>query len=338
MMVKISVVMPVYNAGPFLPEAIESILNQTFSDFEFIIINDGSTDDSGALISQYGLRDGRIKVKHQTNQGVVAALNTGFDLSRGKYIARMDADDVSLPERLEKQVVFMEAHPQIGVCGAWVRTIGQPDGRIWRYPVDDPTIRCQLLFHSPLAHPAVIIRQELLEETGLRYESRYKHAEDYAFWSKLSIYTKFANIPDVLHLYRMHSQQVMQTYLSTNLVSARLSQLIQLEKLGLRPNPAELELHQAIGLMRVQADKESITQAGIWLEKLRAANQQKSLYPEPQFSQVLGAQWFMTCRFAISLGWWAWRVFWGAPLSQEANLRLRTKIKFGVLCAINSSR
>ena len=120
---KISVVMPAYNAAEYLDEAIRSILNQTFRDFEFIIINDGSTDDSISILDKQQKLDSRIRVYHQENQGMIAALNRGCRLARGKYIARMDADDISLPGRLEKQLKYMERHPQIGILGTWIYSI-----------------------------------------------------------------------------------------------------------------------------------------------------------------------------------------------------------------------
>src|SRR5918996_2481069 len=112
---KVSVVMPAYNAAVYLDEAVTSILNQTFREFEFIVINDGSTDDTVSILDKYEKSDSRIRVYHQENQGMIAALNRGCRLARGKYIARMDADDISLPRRFERQLEFMEGHPQIGI-------------------------------------------------------------------------------------------------------------------------------------------------------------------------------------------------------------------------------
>jgi glycosyltransferase involved in cell wall biosynthesis len=145
----VTVLMPVYNASCYLREAIGSILLQTLRDFEFIIVDDGSTDESRDIINSYP--DTRIKViSHKTNLGLITALNTGIDNARGRYIARMDADDISAPERLEKQVEFMEMNSEIGVLGTWYETFGKENHKEG-LPVDPAEVKCHLLFHSPIS-------------------------------------------------------------------------------------------------------------------------------------------------------------------------------------------
>src|SRR5439155_11608891 len=135
---KISVVMPAYNAGAYLRDAVNSILDQTFRDFEFIIVNDGSSDDTALILQEYEKIDSRVRVFHQENQGMIAALNRGCRMARGKYIARMDADDISFPRRFEKQLEYIERHPQIGMLGTWVYNVddkGSMTGT-WRPPTN----------------------------------------------------------------------------------------------------------------------------------------------------------------------------------------------------------
>lgn len=332
----ISVLMPVNNGEKYLNEAIESILHQKYKNYEFVIVNDGSTDNTDVIIESFQLQDQRIRICHQRKQGLISALNTGLNLCQGKYIARMDADDVSLPERLGKQVTFMEEHPQVGVCGTWVQTIGTVAGQTWPYPADDAALRCQLLFRSPLAHPAVMMRRETLIKTRLRYSQR--DAEDYALWVHLAQHSQLANIPQVLLFYRTHSQQTMQQHLSVRRAADKQVRLWLLKNLGIQPSTEELDLHQAISLVQIQPNQQFITRAGSWLEKLQRVNNEQLRYPEPEFSNVLGEWWFRTCRTAFELGWWVWRKFWASPLSQNINLHPRTKIKFGVLCAIKQKR
>lgn len=150
----ISVVMAVYNGADYLVPAIDSILQQTYSHFEFIIINDGSTDDTTKILQHYEQLDERIKVYAQANQGLPISLNRGIRLARGKYIARMDADDISLPERFAKQVEFMESHPEVGVCGTQIKMIGE-NSYVDAYPSSHPAIQCWLLLASGIAHPSV---------------------------------------------------------------------------------------------------------------------------------------------------------------------------------------
>ena len=163
----ISVIMPVYNGEKYLCEAIDSILNQTYTDFEFIILNDGSTDKTEEIILSYD--DPRIVyVKNETNLQIVKTLNKGIALAKGKYIARMDADDISLPERFEKQLKFMEQYPSIDVCGTWMRIIDKPK-QVWTYPEKHEEIKAQLLFNTPLSHPTLIIKKSFFND--FKYEN-----------------------------------------------------------------------------------------------------------------------------------------------------------------------
>lgn len=199
---KVTVLMPVYNGEKYLREAIESILDQTFTDFEFLIINDGSTDGSVGIVESY--KDRRIRLVHnEKNLGLIASLNRGMELARGEYIARMDCDDISLPLRLEKQVVFMDAHPEIGVCGSWAKVIdenGNVNGSI--KALTGKSIKRLCWRPSPFIHPTCIIRSSLLKEN--RYSEGYPHAEDYELWLRLSKKTVFFNLKDYLLYYRIH--------------------------------------------------------------------------------------------------------------------------------------
>src|SRR5947209_7771425 len=156
---RLSVVMPVYNAASVVREAIESILNQTFSDFEFIIVDDGSTDDSGKILREYAGRDDRIRLYTQENHGLVASLNRYCRLANGRYIARMDADDISLPRRFEKQFHFLEAHPEVGILGTWIQDIDENGAprTAWPVPTDPAVIQWFLMFGNCIAHPSVMV-------------------------------------------------------------------------------------------------------------------------------------------------------------------------------------
>ena len=196
---KVTVLMSVYNGERYLKEAIESILNQTFRDFEFIIINDGSTDGTPAILARYQQMDNRIMVYNQENHGLIASLNRGCQLAKGDYIARMDADDISLPERFAKQVEFLNAHSEVGVLGTWIQWIDEnsmPSRRL-RPPTAPGTIGWFLIFENCLAHPSVIMRRDLVEQLGF-YHPEALHAEDYDLWVRANFVTQIANIPDTL--------------------------------------------------------------------------------------------------------------------------------------------
>ena len=200
-MVKISVLMPVYNTDEkFLRQAIESILGQTYQDFEFLIINDCSSD---ARVEKVVLsyKDKRIKYSvNSQNLGISGTRNKLISLAKGEYLAVMDHDDVSLPERLEKEAAFLDAHPEVGVVGCAVCYLGTP--KVRKLPEDDGSVREALVFFSPFCHPATMIRKSVLQNCGVAYEAEFSPAEDYALWSRLMSVTKFANLPDVLFEYR----------------------------------------------------------------------------------------------------------------------------------------
>lgn len=203
---RVTVLMPVYNGEKFLREAMDSILAQTFTDFEFLIINDGSTDRSVEIIESY--HDSRIRLVHnEKNLKLIATLNKGFELARGGFVARMDCDDVSLPERLAKQIAFMETHPEVGVCGTLAKEIDS-NGKIvgnLKTPVGEKFDK--LLWRpSPVNHPTALIRDTVYK--NFRYDQNYVDAEDYNLWLRVSKVTKLDNLNEFLLLYRIHPASV----------------------------------------------------------------------------------------------------------------------------------
>ncbi|TAH33728.1 glycosyltransferase family 2 protein [Candidatus Saccharibacteria bacterium] len=211
---KISVVMSAYNAQEYLEEAIESILNQTFNDFEFIIIDDGSTDNTSAIIENYARQDSRIRpVDYGENKGLITALNTGFKMAKGRYIARMDADDISLPDRFLKQYEYLEAHPDtvlLGTLSAYMDERSQVYG-IWPVLLSDEEIRTGIAIHNEFRHGAVMIRRDVITKNKELYDIKAAHYEDYEYWPRLLRHGKGANLPDVLYLYREISTNITAT-------------------------------------------------------------------------------------------------------------------------------
>jgi glycosyltransferase involved in cell wall biosynthesis len=204
----ISVVMSVYNGAPFLGKAIESILSQSFSDFEFIIINDGSTDDTASILESYAGIDTRIRIFSHKNKGLTESLNLGCALARGMFVARMDADDIAIKDRLLLQVQFMEAHPNVGLLGGAFDLI-DANGKILcteTLPVEDREIRRALVDSTAFLHPSVLMRKQVLDEVGGYREVTY--AEDYDLWLRMSEHTLVANLPKVILQYRIHPDQI----------------------------------------------------------------------------------------------------------------------------------
>jgi glycosyltransferase involved in cell wall biosynthesis len=205
----VSVVMPVYNGEPYLREAIESILNQTFTDFEFIIVNDGSTDRTAEILTTYAAQDHRIRlVRNERNLGLIKTLNKGGALAQGKYIARHDADDISLPERLARQVDYLEQHPEVGILGtAYYRMFTDGQHSLRQPPLTDTEIRWRLLFGNIWCHPSMMFRRHLLTK-GEPIYNNFFHAEDYELWLRLLKRTRAATLPVPLVEYRVHERSI----------------------------------------------------------------------------------------------------------------------------------
>jgi len=197
----ISVIMSVYNASDYLKDAIESILNQTFSDFEFLIIDDHSTDSSVDIIKKFVNQDTRVRLFiNHSNLGLTKNLNTLIKIAKGNYIARMDADDISLPYRFEKQILFLEKNKEIMVLGTYIQDF--MSNKVIKYPLTDNYIRKVVAKSSPLGHPSVIIRKSVFE-SGLLYQEKYRTNQDLALWFDiLSKGYKIANLPEPLLKYR----------------------------------------------------------------------------------------------------------------------------------------
>lgn len=203
----ISVVMSVYNGADYVREAIDSILGQTFFDFEFIIINDGSTDKTSEILLSYS--DKRIVVISQKNQGLVRSLNIGVDKSRGKYIARQDADDSSNPKRLEKQVEYFNTHPDVVLVGSSINVMDENSHTLHQHHLllGDSELRQELLVRSPFAHGSIMMKRSAFIKTS-GYREIYWPAEDYDLWLRLSQYGKLANINECLYNYREHGESI----------------------------------------------------------------------------------------------------------------------------------
>lgn len=210
---KISVIMPVYNCEKYLRQAIESILNQTYKDFEFIIINDGSIDNSFNIIKEYQLQDGRIITISRENKGLIYSLNEGISLASGKYIARMDGDDIALPERFEKQVEFLEHKKDVDVIGTHIYAFGNEDiekskkiEERFNVLIDEINMEKIIFDDIVICHPSSMIRREVLDKLG-GYSYKYTCAEDYDLWIRaLKFGFKLSTVNEKLTRYRLHNE------------------------------------------------------------------------------------------------------------------------------------
>jgi glycosyltransferase involved in cell wall biosynthesis len=199
----VSVILAVRNGAADLPRAIDTILAQTFADLELIAIDDGSTDGTAAVLD--GVRDPRVRVLHQRNMGLPAALNRGIGLARGRYIARQDHDDRAKPTRIEKQVAFLEANPEYALVGTRAE-IWVGDRKTWRahnHPTDNASLQFDLLFDNPFVHSSILMRKTALDVVGLYTTTPARHPpEDYELWSRIARRYKVANLAERLTIYR----------------------------------------------------------------------------------------------------------------------------------------
>lgn len=199
----VSVVLSVRNGGSDLPQAIETILNQSFTDLELIVINNGSTDGTGEFLDQ--ISDPRVRVYHQEDKGLAAALNRGISLARGRYVARQDHDDWALPTRIAQQVAFLDAKPDHALVGTraeiWIGN--RPTGRFHDHPTEDADLRFALLFSNYFVHSSVMMRKSALDEVGSYTTDRSRQPpEDYELWSRIARRFRVANLPERLTIYR----------------------------------------------------------------------------------------------------------------------------------------
>ncbi|MEM0575269.1 glycosyltransferase family 2 protein [Flavobacterium polysaccharolyticum] len=219
---KVTVLMPVYNCELYIKEAIDSILNQTFTDFEFLIIDDASTDKTVSIVKEYN--DCRIElIEKPVNTGYTNSLNYGLKVAKGEYIARMDGDDISLPNRFEKQIAFLDANPEVVLCGTAVKVIDSD--RVIRYPEFNDYIKLEFLSQNCIVHPSVMIRKSILDFYSISYDTNKEPAEDYNLWVKLLNYGNLYNIQEVLLYYRVHSSQVSQKRFNLQVESSIETQL-----------------------------------------------------------------------------------------------------------------
>ena len=203
---KISVILATYNGEKYLYKAIDSILNQTYSDFELIIVDDGSSDSTQRIIDD--IKDNRIVyLRNKQNRGLPYSLNRGMKYARGEYIARMDDDDISLPTRLEEQLRYMEGHKDVAICGCLWKAFGK-SSYIDVLPEDEEGLRVNTLFGSPLAHSSWFMRSSIVKEDGMIYNTSYNTSQDYDFLYRAQKKYKIACVQKLLLFYRVHGKSI----------------------------------------------------------------------------------------------------------------------------------
>lgn len=304
---RVSVIIPVFNRERYVATAIESILGQRFADFELILIDDGSTDASRAVMASY--RDPRVRlVENGRNLGIPATRNLGLSLARGEYVAWLDSDDRAYPDRLGRQVAFLDRNPDVALVGGFARAMdesGRAQRKVKRLPTSPEEVRARLLFRCCILQYAVMGRTAVLARHG--YREDFPVCQDVDLFVRLAETERLANLPEVLVCRRLHADRTTLTRSAQ--VEAKNKEIAagQLAALGVAFSEADLENHfvlPRLGKLRLRPDATYLDWTEGWLQRLEAANRRTGRYPRAAFERVLGRIWLRTCARAADRDAW----------------------------------
>ncbi len=331
----ITVLISVYNGEKYLREAIDSILSQTYADFELLIIDDGSTDGSADIVLSY--RDDRITLeKNEQNLGLERSLNKGIHLAKGHYIARMDSDDISLPTRLEKQNIFMDDHPDVALCGTQADYFGAQSKITTRNPVSHEEIRARTLFRCPILHPTAILRKSSLLNGNLLYDlsGEYKYAEEYELWARILEKHQVHNIDEVLLKYRIHESNIGQLFPQQQVDNADKIRHSQLTELGIAFSNADLALHSKIARQDFSISPSFLNDARDWLVRMSNENKRQNYVDSHAFDKELARHYWRICSASTALGLTTYSFFTNAAFNTYYQLNWYKKFKLFIRCAV----
>jgi len=323
----ISVLIPCYNAAAWLKQAIDSVCAQTVRNLEILIYDDGSTDGSMEIIDRLAATDSRIVVIGETtNRGIVHALNTMLQRSRCAYIARMDADDISPPHRLEAQLRFIEAG-NADLCGTWFREFGGGVPRTVRWPYKPDELRAAMLFQNTICHPTVMAKREVFE--SFTYREGYNLAEDYDLYVRALARFRLANLPKPLLRYRRHREQATYARRTKMEEVTRRIRLQALAAQGIEVSPEEQRIHNLIRAPQSIHSMEDLERIEAWLLKLIGC------FDHPEAQQAIASQWTRAAVRAAPLGWAMWHKYRGSPLRKLMDNRpMAASIDMAVLATL----
>ncbi len=334
----VSVFMPVHNGKRYIHEAIDSILRQTFTDFEFIIINDASSDESLKIIESFS--DDRIRlVRNEKQLGLSGVRQKGIDLANGKYIAFLDCDDIAKPQRLGTQVSFLDSHKDVYIAGSWVEIIdnaGKKTGQIWRHAGSPELIKAILLFRNCITQSSVLLRKDCLKDEHFR--SDYWPAPDYDLWVRLADKFKIANIPIVLTYYRKHSQNMSKGIRKEIDDCTDKIMKENLKKLDIYALPEEIEIHRLLEPGRQNLSTAEIGKVEKWLLRIFYSNRKVKRYDALFFERLLKGYWFKTCLGNSYNGMQVFDRYMLSKLSRNTRWVIAKQILLGLSCLFRKSR
>lgn len=308
---EVSVLLPVFNAGRYLQEAIDSICRQSYRDFELLVLDDGSNDNSPQVSEDCSRHDNRIIPLHSDrNLGLSTQLNIGINRARGKYIARMDADDIASENRFEKQVALLEAHPEIGICGSIVQEFSNDTlGGLWDLPQDPDDVASLLFLRCCFSHPSVIMRSSVIKDNGLKYDESFIVAQDYKLWYELLKVTSGYNIQEPLLRYRRFPLQLSQAASPRKLAEVEQIRNTIRNDVGLEENEGASTLHAQIASDHWPDNREWFEHAVDWMNVVYAANLQTQVFPPFAFGKMLAQKLFLHCSMVSKRGLNGWTIY-----------------------------
>lgn len=331
----VSVLFPCYNVEKYVEESLLSLINQTYQNIEIIAINDCSTDGTKAILEKYAKTDRRIKLyNNEVNLKLIKTLNKGIELCNGEYIARMDADDISLPERIEKQVKFLEENPGYSVVSTMFYAFrsGSNKKSLYRNPTRFEDLQAELLFKSVICHPASMIRKALFTELNLKFEEAYIHVEDYALWSKALYLTKLANLDEPLLLYRVHENQISTIFDKEQVENKKEVFKIHCEKLGLPTDKYSMDIYASVAeCVPFVSSFDYLSDCEKFMLLLLNKNKKTPFCSEKYLERLLSLHWLRLCANS-QLGLKVIKKCFKSPLYIKDNYRYADYIILYVKC------
>jgi glycosyltransferase involved in cell wall biosynthesis len=298
----LTILMSVKNGEPYILESIGSILNQTYGKFKFLIIDNSSGDRTREMIRS--VNDSRIRlIELDRDRGQAAALNMGMDLADTPFIGRMDADDICMPERFEKQIACMRENPDVGICGTWAVSFGAGREERLFHPVSPEEINVMLMFESALVHSSVVMRKSELDKFNLRYDENLGHSEDWDLWQRASRDMKIVNLPEPLLRYRVHDRSVSRRNLDRVKKTAEILDERALQPLGLHHHELR-HVHRDISMITFHAGNrgaEFIREIVSWKNLLLAANRKSMIFDQAALDAFLKKRLFLVLNYNTGL-------------------------------------
>lgn len=292
-MCKVSVVLPVYNVAKFIQQTIESVLQQSFQDFELLVLDDCSTDDTVERIRTF--TDSRVKlIVNPQNLGRAGTDNAALSFVRGRYIAKMDGDDLCHPERLARQVAYLDSHSNVNVVGSWMQNFGAST-YLNRYPATPEAAQVMTLFTLPIGNPSVMMRAHLFRDDGLFYNAVLRQTEDYDFFARYIHKLRVITLPEALIQYRVPPDTSKTAILTERATVADEVRSRLLCEWGISCTPRELQVHNTIAMMNRPLGDICLEEVELWLSKLIQYNDDQPLFEPASLRYGLGERWFEVC-------------------------------------------